>query len=87
MMGCKGKTPVVLFDARKRVQDQADSKHLFAVRFNWCAHASGCNRLCAQLLKGPGVAAVQCVDLKTGDTVDLYPALADPAFRCPAGRF
>jgi len=57
-----------------------------AHRLMICCRASRCGRLCERLVKAPGLQA-WCVDLRAGRRTDLYAALADPAFRCPEGRF
>jgi len=62
-------------------------EHAIRQRLTWCVTAAECGRICPRLVKGPGVASVACLDVASGSTLDLYPALADPAFRCPAGLF
>ena len=61
---------------------QAVSHRLFQ-----CTHATDCNRLCERLVKGPGKAAVWCVDVETGLKTNLYPSLEYPEFRCPKSLF
>ena len=55
-------------------------------RLAQCCHGSECGRLCENLVKAPGVQA-WCVNLATGEKVDLYPALEREDFHCPEGRF
>lgn len=85
-MTCRKTGTEALILARRRVQRQADPAHLFRIRLDWCLHASPCRRLCERLVKAPGKLA-WCVDAETGDKIDLYAALADPGFACPAGSF
>lgn len=52
-----------------------------------CGRATDCGRLCKRLVKAPGLGQVHCVDIATGEKTELYPALEDPDFHCPEGRF
>ena len=61
-------------------------------RLRICCSATDCGLLCERLIKAPGKARVVCMDLPlspgTGlGWTNLYAALADPAFKCPEGRF
>ena len=58
-----------------------------AHRLNQCLRASKCGRLCARLVKAPGVADVRCVNIETGAAIPLYEALEHADFHCPEGRF
>jgi hypothetical protein len=62
---------------------QAGQRHRLAI----CCRGAQCGLLCERLVKGPGKAAVYCVDVVANTRIALYPALADPAFVCPEGRF
>ena len=59
----------------------------FRHRLAQCLHASDCGRLCERLVKAPGKSSVWCVDVPTGERVELYPALEREDFHCPEGRF
>jgi len=52
-----------------------------------CCRASQCGRLCANLIKQPGKTGVWCVDVASGQKINLYHALANRHFRCPIGMF
>ena len=60
---------------------------MLAHRLAQCTHASECGRLCARLVKGPGVSEIYCVDIETGEKTPLYEALENPDFECPLGLF
>ena len=85
-MGCKGDNPQHTEIAEEMFRK---GKAKLAARFRMyqCFGASSCGRLCARLVKGPGITQVHCVDIKTGEKTELYLALEDPDFHWPAGRF
>ena len=56
-------------------------------RLNQCCHGTECGRLCTWLIKAPGVALVHCTHPDHPEPLLLYPALEDPEFACPLGRF
>ena len=60
-------------------------EHAARQRLTWCCRASDCGRICERLIKGPGKMLVSCADVNTGEQIDLYAAIADPTFQCPAG--
>ena len=64
-----------------------NAKAAFAHRLAQCCHGSDCGRLCPNLVKAPGVAAVYCVNLDDGTKRELYSALEDADFACPRSLF
>ncbi len=56
-------------------------------RLSQCVHASECSRLCPSLVKGPGIAQIACVNVETGESVNLYEALEREDFICPRELF
>ena len=86
-MGCGCANPEKRAEVRRRTTRRAADTQVLPMRLAWCATASECGRLCPRLVKGPGVSQVFCVDIETGERIDLYAALAQREFRCPRGMF
>ncbi len=92
-MSCKGtkRTPQQALEARRQaiagLFASGKTQHAIWHRLRQCCAASKCGRLCPRLVKSPGIALVECVDVVTGERVDLYDALADPDHKCPEELF
>ena len=90
-MGCIGKEKQPVRQSPREMIGELfaaeQSAAAFKHRLFQCTHATGCGRLCERLVKQPGKAGVYCVDVKTGEQIDLYTALEAPAFACPMGLF
>jgi len=84
----KNKAKAVRLKAQQQAVDAGDMDRLAAARLGWCCRASACGRICERLVKGPGATNVVCVDLAADRVVlNLYDALREPSFACPAGWF
>ena len=66
---------------------KGNARAAFKHRLAQCVHASECGRLCPSLVKGPGVSQIACVNVETGESVNLYEALEREDFICPRGLF
>jgi len=72
----------------KLVSKGRDGKDaLLKQRLAQCTHASECGRLCERLVKAPGKSQVFCVNIDSGEKIELYLALGRLEFECPEGRF
>jgi len=71
----------------------AGSRHVGTAvqhRLAICCAASDCARICRWLTKGPAILDAYCMHPDRPAPAagrNLYDALADPAFSCPAGLF
>ena len=81
--GTPGRRRAVIAAVFAKGNIKAAARH----RLFQCYHASPCGRACERFVKAQGKALVWCEDPETGERTLLYPALEDPNFRCPDGRF
>ena len=84
---CKKDGPALRQSANNYIRKGKATNAVDLLMAQACCRASKCGRLCPNLVKGPGVSQVWCVDLNTGERRGLYEALADSSFHCPEDRF